>query len=207
MKIASYSNVAQFASFPTQLDHLLEDFVMGLDEIAVAISAIGQAAVDLVEEGHPIKSVSSRLLAQSSKFTDIMARIEIVKSLSKDVKDSIDRGELMFLDSYEDSLSRVNSSSRSIEEEINRARHAISRGETYKIAYYQETQVIIEYAGLVRKFNECVEFYRRIHHITNASFKDADISLSFFRLKADVSNLPSVNQAPENSDVNRGYKK
>jgi len=208
MKITSYLSVAKFASSPTELNYLIEAFVNGLDEIAIAISSIGQSAIDLAAEGSaPIKTVASRLEDQSSKFFKIMQRVVEVNGLYDSIKTTVASKSLMSFDEYDASRLNINNNSRFIEEAINIEKTLLKKGSPHKEAYDQMTQVTIEYVGLVRRFNECVAAYRKLHNITDVAFKDADVGLSIFRLKSDVSNLPSVNQAPENSDVNRGYKK
>jgi len=207
MKVMSYSSLLQFSKNPTELDHMFEAVVDGLQEIAIGIADIGRVATDLFEDSSPTKSVASRLVSQSSKFSLLMQTVREVRAELERVKVCVDRGALMAFDTYDVSRLRVNNSSKYIEKELNLLKRLLGRGPTYKKAYYQETQVIIEYVGLVRRFNECVAAYRELHNITDAAFKDANVGLSIFRLKSDVSNLPSVNQAPENSDVDRGYKK
>jgi len=90
MNYAPYSKVLQFADKPTQLDHLFEDFVEGLQCIGLGTASIGQAAVDLAaDDSHPFKSVSSRLQEQSSKLYKIMEDVVEVKKWVRQLKPSL----------------------------------------------------------------------------------------------------------------------
>jgi len=209
MKRTIVKCIQQFSTVPTELDHAFESAADGLQELAVGIADIGSSALDLFEgEGNsPIKSVASRLVYQSSAVDKLKEVIAKVNAELDKVKLYVENGKLMYLKTYLVSCSNVNAASTFIETSINNAAFLVDEGSPYKEAYYNMTQVIIEYVGLVRRFNDCVSSYRKLHNITDASFKDANTSLSFFRLKPDVSNLPPVTQAPSNSDVSRGYKK
>jgi len=99
------------------------------------------------------------------------------------VKAVVDSRMLMAFDTYDVSRLGVNNSSEFVEREFDIVSSVIDRGLTYKTAYYQVIQVTVEYVGLVIKFNECVDAYRKLHKVTNASFKNANTSLSYFKLR------------------------
>jgi len=175
MKKSASLSTPQFSDRPTELDHMIEDFVASLDKLAVDIQSILSKAIDLAEDqSKPIISVASRLASQATLFDSAIGRINNVHDEIDKIKSIIDQGGLMCRDTYTASRDNVNDSSVFIENHINRAKGLLKYGSPYKEAFDQMMLVAIEYFELVKKFNEAVVSYNKLHS-TNLTGAKADL--------------------------------
>jgi len=178
MKKSASSNTLQFSDKPTELDHMIEDFVILLDSLAVGIADIASESLELRDLSNDpqehLASVSSRLVSVSSEYESIKSRIILVQNQFDKVQNNIFAGILMKHNDFEDSRDSINNSSTFIEQHLNRAVNRIRDGSPYEEAFDQMMLVAIEYVELVKKFNEAVVSYNKLHS-TNLTGAKADL--------------------------------
>jgi hypothetical protein len=178
----------QFSDIPSELDNAIEDFSVGLSNIAAIMGMLhGPADRALAGPVKPTKQVASlsSVIATSSKevFDRLMGYIDDVTDKCILIEHYVANNVLMKRAIFDESRLSIDDSSYLVQRRINSGQRLMNISEAHKSAYYETLKVMHAFRGLVLRFNEAVKSYNKLHSTNLATAKT---SFKFFKMQVDL---------------------